>query len=133
MNLLLGCDAQVTAWVGERLGQRFDATAAVGVLGEDETMIGAVAFHTFTGQDIVISAAADTPRWLTRGLLRVLGQYVFRQLGCRRCTAIVAKRNHRSRAAVERLGFEREGRLRKYFGDQDAIIYGLLREEWRFK
>ena len=58
--------------------------------------------------------------------------YPFVQLDCQRATVIVRKKNKRSRKFVEWLGFRQEGCCRRGFKDDDAIIYGLLREECRW-
>lgn len=59
----------------------------------------------------------------------------FRVLDLHRIEADADPRNTASIRLLERLGFVREGHLReRYFqlGEaQDAIVFGLLREEWR--
>jgi ribosomal-protein-alanine N-acetyltransferase len=58
----------------------------------------------------------------------------FRRLGMERLTAFASTRNGRSQAALERLGFRREGVLAAWHrhGDvaHDLVIYGLLRAGW---
>ena len=58
----------------------------------------------------------------------------FRTLGLERVTALASPENARSLAALERLGFVREGLLRSYHrhGDErrDVAILGLLRGDW---
>ena len=58
----------------------------------------------------------------------------FRELGLERVTAFASPDNARSLAALERLGFAREGVLRAYHrhGDErrDVAILGLLRPDW---
>lgn len=66
----------------------------------------------------------------------VLGAHVaFNVLGLRRVTGGCAESNKGSMKLMERLGFQREGRLREATfvrGEwQDNIIFGLLAEEWR--
>jgi len=76
-------------------------------------------------------------RW-GRGHLREtlpLGVRVaFETLGLHRLDADVDPRNAASMRALERCGFVREGYRRacyRQFGEvQDAVLYGLLREEW---
>jgi RimJ/RimL family protein N-acetyltransferase len=72
---------------------------------------------------------------LMREALDVLVAYTFETLGLRRLEADVDPRNAASIRCLERLGFQREGYLRERWfvgGEtQDAIIYGLLRREWR--
>lgn len=67
--------------------------------------------------------------------LPALIAFAFEQLDLHRLEADVDPRNDRSIRALEREGFEREGRLRERYhvnGEvQDAVVYGLLRRTWR--
>jgi RimJ/RimL family protein N-acetyltransferase len=60
--------------------------------------------------------------------------YGFLELGLHRIEADTEPSNSRSNALLERLGFSREGLLRKRFhhpdGIQDSLIFGLLKAEW---
>ncbi len=71
--------------------------------------------------------------------LPVLIDYAFgssaEQLNLRRLMADIDPRNQASIRLVQRLGFQREGCFRAHYelsGEiQDALVFGLLREEWR--
>lgn len=58
----------------------------------------------------------------------------FAILGLRRVGAYADVENTRSQRALEKIGFAREGLLRRWHrhGDayRDVVVYGLLREEW---
>ena len=58
----------------------------------------------------------------------------FRRLGIERLTAWASTRNGRSQAALERLGFRREGVLAAWHrhGDvaHDVVVFGLVRAAW---
>ena len=58
----------------------------------------------------------------------------FGHLGFERLTAWANARNGRSQAALERVGFRREGVLRSWHrhGDDfhDVVVFRLLRDEW---
>jgi ribosomal-protein-alanine N-acetyltransferase len=66
-----------------------------------------------------------------KGLIAALA---FRRLGLERLTALASTRNGRSQAALERLGFRREGVLAAYHrhtdGPHDVVVYGLVRAAW---
>lgn len=72
--------------------------------------------------------------YIAEALPTLLG-FAFAVLDLHRLEADVDPRNARSIRALERVGFTREGYLReRYFLHaevQDAIVYGLLRREWR--
>jgi ribosomal-protein-alanine N-acetyltransferase len=65
----------------------------------------------------------------------LLLDFAFERLQLHRLDGEADPRNTASLALLERLGFSREGyqrqRFRMYDEWQDAVIYGLLREEWR--
>jgi RimJ/RimL family protein N-acetyltransferase len=58
----------------------------------------------------------------------------FSRLGLERLTAYTSAGNPRSQAALERVGFVREGTLRSFHrhpsGVHDVVAFGLLRGEW---
>ena len=64
----------------------------------------------------------------------LVAQLGFVHLGLDRLGAYADVENGRSQAALERLGFAREGLLRRWHrhGERahDVDVYGLLREEW---
>lgn len=66
--------------------------------------------------------------------LPALLDFAFGTLDLHRLEADVDPRNARSIRALERLGFRREGlqreRYRMHDEWQDALLYGLLRDEW---
>lgn len=72
--------------------------------------------------------------YLAEALPALLG-FAFDTLDLHRLEADVDPRNDRSIRALEREGFEREGYLRERYsvnGElQDAVLYGLLRSDWR--
>ena len=61
--------------------------------------------------------------------------YGFDELELRRIFADTDPENRGSIGLLERLGFQREGRLRgeweTHSGVRDSLIYGLLRDEWK--
>jgi len=77
-------------------------------------------------------------RWWGTGANRevkaLVAQLAFVHLGLDRLGAYADVENRRSQVALERLGFRREGLLRRWHrhGDvaHDVHVYGLLHEEW---
>lgn len=136
--ILLGNKEAVALWVLERIrgidaslfeGQWFDA---IGFLDQDEKLQGGVIYHHYRGYDIEALAAGEG-QWLTPLKTRAIFLYPFTQLGCRRMTTYVARKNKRSRRFVERLGFRLEGTMRQYMPDgKDAMVYGMLASECRW-
>lgn len=138
MRLVLGRDAMVATWVAHHIAHvgdvdGFGPCAAIGVESDDGQPLGGVVYSQYQPafRSIEISCAATSRRWLTRPLVRGIMSYPFDQLHCQRVTAITPRRNKPSRSFLETFGFKREGLIRKGFGDDDAVIYGLLEKEWR--
>ena len=107
---------------------------AIGVI-VGEKLVAACIYHAFRPQtpDIQMTMVADTPRWCTKGALQFLLAYPFQTLNCARVTCIVARKNKRSRRLIEGLGWKLEGTCRRAWdGRQDAMVYGMLREECRW-
>lgn len=136
MHLLLDHNQEVAAWVAARIphmaGQDFGPCSAMGIVSADGRAIGGAVYNNYRAQfrSIDISFAVATPRCLTKSLIRGIMAYPFVQLGCQRITAVTPKRNRRCRKFLETFGFKREGVARRGFGNDDAVIYGLLKREW---
>lgn len=145
MKLLYGHSDEVAIWVAQRipyvakrlardpLSPPFGPAQAIGVLDAAGTLVAGVVYHGYD-QDcpsVEMSFAADTPKWLTRTLICELLSYPFDGLGCRRVTGVTPKRAAAARRFIDRFGFKREGVARQAFGNDDAIISGLLAREWR--
>jgi [ribosomal protein S5]-alanine N-acetyltransferase len=64
----------------------------------------------------------------------LLAALAFERLGLERLTAYTSTDNPRSQAALERVGFGREGVLRAFHrhpaGVRDVAVFGLLRADW---
>jgi RimJ/RimL family protein N-acetyltransferase len=82
--------------------------------------------------DVELAIAARSPKWGSRKYIKAVFEYVFYQLGLARATALVDEDNQRSIKMLERLGFIREGVIRKANKGKDVIIYGMLKEECRW-
>lgn len=144
MRLVYGQDRDVAHWVCERVphlaeriahfpyGEVLGPATAIGVVSEDGRMLAGVIYHSFDPfvRSIEISCASDGPRWGNREVFRSLLRYPFGQLQCQRCTAVTPRKATSTRRFLEGLGFKREGSARRGFGSDNAIIYGLLVEEW---
>lgn len=146
--LLIGHDADVAHWVALNIphmlpripyferGLAFGPCRAIGVLDATGQIIAGVVYHNhdpFVGA-MEISCAAITAKWGNRETFRSLLRFPFAQAQCQRVTAVTPRRAPPGatspRKFLEGLGFVREGSIRRGFGDQNAIVYGLLREEW---
>lgn len=131
MTLIFGRDEELALWVGLRCGATFSLYKSIGV-ELDGSVSAAVVYSNYRDGNIEATIAADDPRWCRKGVLASLFYYPFVQLGCRRITCLIRHDNERSIRLCEGLGFVREGRCRKIFGEEDGLVYGLIREECRW-
>lgn len=133
--LVLGEDEFFADWVASRLDIPIETKicTAVGIM-DGHHIMGGVVYSHFYGHDIQMTIATTDKRWATRATLRTLFKYPFDQLKVERVTATTAKSNKKARKMLEKLGFKLEGVLRKgYDGKRDAVVYGMLKEECRWR
>ena len=106
--------------------------SAIGFTDGKDLICGVVFTH-FTGIDCHISIGAVSPLWATRRNFVHIFECPFVHWGCARLTAVISKKNYRSRKLCEGTGFKLEGNKRKAFQDgTDALIYGMLKEECKW-
>jgi RimJ/RimL family protein N-acetyltransferase len=131
--VLIGHDKAVAQWVGQRLGiADFGLCTAIGIVQDDKLIAGAV-FNNYRGANIEITFASSTPRWCSRKVMAGVFWYPFQQLGCHRVTAVVEQTDTHVRLFVHHIGFREEGTMRRAFRNgNNAVIYGMLREECRW-
>ena len=122
---------EVAYWVWSRIGTPTKEFAAIGLKGA-EIVAGVVYTRYSPGASIELTIASDGTTWAVPDYFRAVFAYPFRQLDCRRATAVVAAKNIKSRNLCERLGFVQEGYLRHGFKDDDAVIYGMYRSTCRW-
>lgn len=90
-------------------------------------VIGAIVFNNYDQRDVHFTCVMSAPIGIRDA--RVVARYVFKQLDCKRCTAITHEFNLAARCALVKLGFQYEGRLREHYDEGDGLIYGILRSE----
>ena len=105
---------------------------AIGVMQTMAGPLSAVVIfsnHHEEFKSIQVSVVIDNPHGMTKGVWRRLFAYPFTQLGVNRLEVTVPASNLKSMALVEKLGFVREGVLRRFLGTDDLIVFSLLRNE----
>jgi RimJ/RimL family protein N-acetyltransferase len=132
-TLLVGYDVEIADWVGKRLDiTNFGPCTTLGIADEDGLIAGIVFNNYRSAIGMEASIASTSPRWCSRGTLAAIFGYVFDQVGCRRLTATTEAKNQPVRAFLCHLGFREEGLLRHGFPQDDAVIFGMIREECRW-
>src|SRR6478672_10569999 len=128
-----GADELVAELVAARISymrnRSFGPCTALGVIRNDY-LIGGVVYHNYIGHDCQVSIALDQVAFMP---WRALFEYPFEQLGCVRLTALIGRKNRKSRQLCERLGFKLEGvHIKGLDGKECAMSYGMLRSQCRW-
>lgn len=145
MKVLWGHDAEIATWVGWRIPltakrltrdptcQPFGPCVAAGIIDSEGRLIAGVVYHNYDVDcaSVEMSFAADSPRWLTRGIICTLLRYAFSTAHCNRITGVTPRKATSARRFLDKFGFRREGVATDGFGDDDAVISRLLKREWQ--
>lgn len=136
-------ESDAESWIDECISQREregkDATFAI--RNPEGTLIGAIGtageFEIGSSHRAEIGYWLAKPYWgrgLTTEAVTRYAQYAFEELAVVRLTAKVFMWNEASARVLRKVGFEREGRLRRHQekdGDlYDVLYFGLLREDF---
>lgn len=131
MQLVFGRDQLVCEWVAAKLGIVIvPPYTAIGATKDGKELCAGAVFNQWNGSNIEITLYA--PHCMTRGGIRAIFDYVFKQLRAGRVSANAARSNKRGRRNLERFGFEFEGVSKRFYGPtkaDDAFRYGLLPEQ----
>ncbi len=135
-SILLGADEEVCAIIRRELPSLRDADlgpfTTLGVVRRG-VLLGGVLYNNYRRFDIQMTIAMLHPGWALPGTIRAMFAYPFKHLGCTRVSAIVGRKNKRSRRLTEGVGFKLEGVVKRGLdGVEDAMIYGMLREDCRW-
>ena len=102
----------IGSWVAERVGFEYipGRMTAIGLVDENEKVLGGVVFYDYTGTNIWMHVASSPDMaWRgSRDFLWAVFNYVFLQLGCTRCSGWVPASNEAAIRLDKRLGFKIE-------------------------
>lgn len=130
-------DLRYLSWLENKLSVRFDPKSAIWLtsLSPSGSIRGVVVFSRFVDDRTceLTVASDDKAGFISREFAFAVAYYVWITCKFERVTAIIAVDNSKSLHLAQRLGFQEEGTLRKWFrGGKDAKILGLLREDCKW-
>lgn len=133
--MILFWDKNLAPWAAariERCERGFGPCQALGVAKGDE-LIAVVVFHNWQPEAgvVEVSAAADTPRWYSRKLIKAALGYAFDELGCQTVIARQAPDNDRARGIWLALGGTEYVIPRLRGRDEAESIITLTDDAWR--
>jgi RimJ/RimL family protein N-acetyltransferase len=128
LKINTGANDIAAVWASEKLQTSFvPPYVAWGIENKDGRMIAAVVFNDYTGTNIEISLAGQGA--LTRSVLSQIADYCFNQMKCNRISCHTRAGNKFVNSFTSKAGFKVEGLRRKFYGDDDAISWGMLRSD----
>lgn len=125
--IILGQSEAVAAWVARHSGKPFHPPfEAIGVAGAGG-LTGGFVFTGFNGDGIEVSVAGRGIA--SRGAWRAACAYAFDQLGCARLQMHTRRSNKTVCAILPRFGMRFEGIARRFYGDEDGVVFSLTRDD----
>ena len=132
-GLVFNADDLVAEWVNSACGggKVFAPYVAIGVVSQKGLIAGAV-FHSYSGQDVTVTAASARPSLRLRSAIRAGLSYAFNQIQVARVSAEIEMENTRMIRLAEGLGFVREGVKRKAAPNGKHVgVFGLLKKDFK--
>ena len=134
-------EGTAAAWIGmhEEAAERDEGLTLAVTEGSSGRLVGAVALSINRphrrGELGYWTGVEHWGRGYATEASRAMLDYAFGTLALSRVVAHCRTRNEGSWRVMEKLGMQREGRLRQHFVKWDVLedvwLYGILREEWR--
>lgn len=132
MRLLFAHDAEVSNWVARHIDHMrgdFGLSTAIGVMDDDLNPLAGVVFHDYQPAygTIQLSAAATSPRWARKSVIRDILGYPFRELKVHKVWTATQHENLRAIKFNKGIGFTQEATLKDHFGiGKHAVICRML-------
>lgn len=139
MKLEFTTSPVVADWVARRVEglenrDDFGPSSCLGI-GRNGVAVAGVVYSMYRKEKygssvwLTIAAKQGVP-WAQPEVLRQIFHYPFVELGCTRVGALIKEGNTKSIKLCTRVGFRKEGVLRRgWDGKSNALVYGLLRHE----
>jgi len=116
----------VSDFVSAQCGVAFsDPKICIGYARDGKVCGGAV-LNNWNGRNVEVSVGHDANSW-PMAFLKFVGDYVWNTMKAERATFTTRPETEHF---CLRLGARREGVMRGFFPDGDAIVCGLLKHEW---
>lgn len=113
-----------------RLDCRFHAPFAVLAIEDRANVLrGAVILNDYCDRNIELTCVGSGA--FTRNICEKLAHLVFQVNGCHRITIRTRKSNANLIRMALRWGWKVEGILRRWYGNDDAVVMGMVREDCR--
>jgi RimJ/RimL family protein N-acetyltransferase len=125
--ILLGQNDTVAAFVARYSGRPFHPPFETIGIACDGALTGGFVFTGYNGDAVEMSVAGHGI--VSRGAWRAACSYVFDQLGCKRLQMHTRRSNKTVRTILPRFGMTFEGIARRFYGDEDGIVFSLTADD----
>lgn len=123
-------DALAHSFIKKSLGIELEAPfCGYAIYDTDGVVVGGFAFTNYTRDNVELTISVR--ELVTLRVCRFIAWLAFVDLGCRRISMRTRASNKQAIRAIEKTGAKLEGVAREYFNGEDAILFGLLRNEQR--
>ena len=123
----------ITRWVADRIGESVDRMRSpygIGVVDDGKIEMGMV-LCDYTGNNLMIHFAKNAGVMIAPQVYGDLLKVPFsKPISVGRVSGFANESNGASIDLMKMLGFKQEGCIRKHFGNEDALVFGLLKEEF---
>ena len=119
--------------ISDKIG--FDNPLGMGVMSDNGEMLLGVVLDNYRveSNSICASIAIIDKKVLTKSIIKALFHTAFIKIGVERITCMIESDNVKSNNLTDRLGFVKEGVMRKAsFNKKDLIVYGMLKSECKW-
>ena len=125
---MLTSGTHVVEWMAKQLKCTFGVCQGIGWMKDGEIVAGIV-FDGYNQANIFVHIAKLRGERMPPTLIAAMFDYPFRQLQCKRLSAIISDRNEASMGFARKLGATVNGFLEDGAVDGNLVIFGLLRKD----
>ncbi len=126
--ILLGQSQKVADFVARASGKPFHPPfEAIGIENAAGVITGGFVFTGYNCDGIEVSVAGRGIA--SRSAWRAVTAYVFDKLGCKRLQMHTRRSNKTVRTILPRFGMTFEGIARRFYGDEDGIVFSLTADD----
>lgn len=126
----------IGGWVADKVGFEYipGRMTAIGLVDENERVLGGVVFYDYTGSNIWmhVAVASESACSGARDFVKSIFTYVFTELGCSRCCGWIPVHNEAAINLDLKLGFTPEYVLKNAGTDGDHVLMIMDRENCRW-
>jgi RimJ/RimL family protein N-acetyltransferase len=132
-RLILDHPKVIGNWVYARTGGTFPENICTAIgLAKDSKIVAGVVYEGFNGASVKTHIAIDDKEYLTKDFIRIIFQYPFLQLKCKKLIGIVDSSNAAALRLNEKLGFVKEGELKGASLTGDLVLMTMTKEQCKY-